>query len=396
MMAGLGYKSFAPGEVLTAANLQGYAVDQSVMKFATTAARTSALAALSQGMMSWIDATGSLEVYMELYNASTNPGGAVTAGWYPVPGASMFYGIATRSAATGTVYSVGASGFTYTEYIDPYGWHSAVTNTERVTPTIAGLYRITVNVQHAANASGSRRVQIFKNTTQVTGQTGSAVSPGSAATSSTAVIAMNGSTDYFYATTFQDSGSSLTGRCADRGGVLEAAAGLMRYYDSLGEAGYPVADGLTYEQDWQEHLNRGSLGGVDFAVPTGSPVIAPTRGIVENLTNASAGNYVNFHHLDDAGNRTGFYDQFMHLSRFVSAGTYELGATIGFSGNTGSSTGPHIHWDLVDPQGTRVRPWLYFTPQIRNDGQMYLVQKSSTALRFHHCTRIFAPRFERC
>jgi hypothetical protein len=153
----------------------------------------------------------------------------------------------------------------------------------------------------------------------------------------------------------------------------------VRYYDSLGDAGYPVAGGLTYEQDWQEHLDRGSLGGVDFAVPTGSPVIAPTRGIVENLTNSSAGNYVNFHHLDDSGNRTGFYDQFMHLSRFVSPGVYELGATIGFSGNTGSSTGPHIHQDLVDPQGKRVRFWLYFTPQTRNDGQMYLVQKSSTA-----------------
>jgi murein DD-endopeptidase MepM/ murein hydrolase activator NlpD len=141
----------------------------------------------------------------------------------------------------------------------------------------------------------------------------------------------------------------------------------MRYYDSLGDAGYPISGGLTREQDWQEHLDRGSLGGVDYAVPTGSPVIAPTRGVVENLTNSSAGNYVNFHHLDDSGNRTGFRDQFLHCSRFVSSGVYELGDTIGFSGNTGSSTGPHIHWHLINPQGVRVRQWEYFTEETRQD-----------------------------
>jgi hypothetical protein len=209
-MAGLGYKLFSAGEVLTAANLQGYAVDQSTMVFASSAARTTALPAPSQGMVSWLNDSGTAWQYFELYNVSTNSGGASAAGWYPISGAAMFFGTATRSAASGTVYTVGAASFLYTEIIDPLGWHSAATNTERVTPTVAGVYRVTATVQHAANASGSRRVQIFKNTTQITGQTGSAVSPGSAQTSSTAVISMNGTTDYFYATSFQDSGSSLT------------------------------------------------------------------------------------------------------------------------------------------------------------------------------------------
>jgi murein DD-endopeptidase MepM/ murein hydrolase activator NlpD len=136
----------------------------------------------------------------------------------------------------------------------------------------------------------------------------------------------------------------------------------MRYYDSLGVAGYPIVDGLTREQDWQEHLDRGSLGGVDYPVAVGTPVIAPTRGIVVNNTASGPGNYVSFYHLDDAGNKTGFYDQFLHLSRFVSPGTYELGATIGFSGNTGTqTTGPHIHWHAVNAQGVRVKFWEYFT-----------------------------------
>jgi hypothetical protein len=62
-MAGLGYKLFASGEVLTAANLQGYAVDQSVMSFATSAARTSALAAPSEGMVTYLADDDRIEVY---------------------------------------------------------------------------------------------------------------------------------------------------------------------------------------------------------------------------------------------------------------------------------------------------------------------------------------------
>jgi hypothetical protein len=136
----------------------------------------------------------------------------------------------------------------------------------------------------------------------------------------------------------------------------------MRYYDSLGAAGYPIsAPCNTMPCSFDEHLARGSRGGVDFAVGVGSPVYAPTLGVVENATNPSAGNYVNFRHIGDNGQPTGFYDQFMHLSRFVTPGWYSPGAIIGYSGNTGSSTGPHIHWDLVNPQGKVVRQWEYFT-----------------------------------
>jgi hypothetical protein len=208
-MAGLGFKTFSAGNVLTAADLQGYAVDQSVMVFASAAARTTALASPSQGMVSFLTDSGTNWQYFDVYNASTNPGGAAAGGWYPISGA-IFFGTATRSAASGTVYTIGASGYTYTENRDTLSWHSTVTNTDRITPTAAGIYRITCTVLHATNASGTRRVQLFKSATPIAGQSGSAVSPGSAVISSTAVIFMNGTTDYFNATSFQDSGSSLT------------------------------------------------------------------------------------------------------------------------------------------------------------------------------------------
>ena len=186
----------------------------------------------------------------------------------------------------------------------------------------------------------------------------------------------------------------------------------MRYYDSLGDAGYPISGGLTREQDWQEHLDRGSLGGVDYAVGTGTPVIAPTRGVVENHTSSGPGNYVSFYHLDDAGNRTGFYDQFLHLSEFVSPGVYEPGATIGLSGNTGTqSSGPHIHWHAVNADGVRVRFWEYFheDPIEPKENDMIAVRRSTDGAVFilgadymHHCTgpewkilaQVYTPRLD--
>jgi len=91
-MAGLGFRTFTAGAVLTAAQVQGYLQEQAIMKFATTAARTSALASPSQGMMSFISSSNSYWQYYELYNASTNPGGAATAGWYPAEGTVLFAG----------------------------------------------------------------------------------------------------------------------------------------------------------------------------------------------------------------------------------------------------------------------------------------------------------------
>jgi hypothetical protein len=62
-MAGLGRKVFAANEVLTAADVNGYLMDQSVMVFADATARTSAIAAPSEGMASYLIDTSSFEIY---------------------------------------------------------------------------------------------------------------------------------------------------------------------------------------------------------------------------------------------------------------------------------------------------------------------------------------------
>lgn len=76
-MAGSGRKTFSPGDVLTSSDVQNYLMDQSVMVFAGTAARTSAIPSPSAGMVAYSTAT-SLQVYngSAWVDASTGYGSA--------------------------------------------------------------------------------------------------------------------------------------------------------------------------------------------------------------------------------------------------------------------------------------------------------------------------------
>lgn len=63
-MSGSGRKVFAAGEVLRAADVDNYLMDQSVMRFAGTAARGSAIGtAVSEGMVSYLDDLNQIQVY---------------------------------------------------------------------------------------------------------------------------------------------------------------------------------------------------------------------------------------------------------------------------------------------------------------------------------------------
>lgn len=63
-MAGAGYKLFNTGDVLTAAQVNTYLQEQTVMVFASSAARTTALSGvLAEGMMSYLQDTNAVQVY---------------------------------------------------------------------------------------------------------------------------------------------------------------------------------------------------------------------------------------------------------------------------------------------------------------------------------------------
>ena len=75
MAAGLGYKEFATGDVLTAADANGYLASQVVMVFASAAARTSAIASPQEGMISYLKDTNSTEYYSGSTWAAVGGGG---------------------------------------------------------------------------------------------------------------------------------------------------------------------------------------------------------------------------------------------------------------------------------------------------------------------------------
>lgn len=83
--------------------------------------------------------------------------------------------------------------------------------------------------------------------------------------------------------------------------------------------------------------------GTDFAVRVGTPIVAPADGVVEVAKySRTAGYYIIMRH------RGGFNTVYMHLSKIlVNPGDkIKINQMIARSGNTGISTGPHLHYEL--------------------------------------------------
>ncbi|MFJ3230653.1 peptidoglycan DD-metalloendopeptidase family protein [Streptomyces sp. NPDC086787] len=106
------------------------------------------------------------------------------------------------------------------------------------------------------------------------------------------------------------------------------------------------------------HWSSGYHTGVDFVVPTGTPVKAVGAGTVVSAGWGGAyGNQVVIKLSD------GYYAQYAHLSQLsVSAGqSVTAGQQLGLSGATGNVTGPHLHFEIrtTPNYGSDVDPVAY-------------------------------------
>ena len=104
--------------------------------------------------------------------------------------------------------------------------------------------------------------------------------------------------------------------------------------------------------------------GTDFAVPVGTAVYASGDGVVDFVgPHGGHGNFVRIRHSPH------LQTAYAHLSRYapgvVVGATVRQGRAIGVSGNTGLSSGPHLHYEVI-VDGAQVDPMAFQTSSGRS------------------------------
>jgi murein DD-endopeptidase MepM/ murein hydrolase activator NlpD len=104
--------------------------------------------------------------------------------------------------------------------------------------------------------------------------------------------------------------------------------------------------------------------GVDFLVRPGTPVVTTGDGEIRRATFSPAyGKFVEVRHPE-----AGYFTRYAHLSEIPDAlrrgVEVERGDTIGYSGNTGRSTGPHLHYEVHNRSGQTLDPMRFFVPDM--------------------------------
>jgi murein DD-endopeptidase MepM/ murein hydrolase activator NlpD len=114
----------------------------------------------------------------------------------------------------------------------------------------------------------------------------------------------------------------------------------------------PITQLFGVDPEFYKRFGFPGHNGIDYGIPNGTSVRAAAAGTVAMVAfeNGGYGNYVKLSHVD--GSRP-YYTYYAHLSSAaVSAGQkVRAGMAIGFSNNSGASTGPHLHFGLrIDGQ----------------------------------------------
>lgn len=163
--------------------------------------------------------------------------------------------------------------------------------------------------------------------------------------------------------------------------AIDSNAPMIRDLQSIGIPGDPhaIPDELVYSlpidenSRWElgqefngeySHSDEQNRYAVDFIVPIGTPVLAARSGVVmETIASYDSGgqnaklystraNFIRILHDDGS---MGLYAHLKENGILVSSGQrVGLGETIGYSGNTGFSSGPHLHFALQINTGMRL------------------------------------------
>ncbi|MBA4336744.1 hypothetical protein C0416_03140 [bacterium] len=142
----------------------------------------------------------------------------------------------------------------------------------------------------------------------------------------------------------------------------------------------------NYLLDGQEYAG-GHLA-VDIKTPSGTPVYAIGNGIVNKTSEQLSGfgkhivvEHKNFPSYNNPSQKTTYYSSYSHLS-VVSVAQGDIvrkGDLIGYSGNTGTSTTPHLHFQ-IDTTSAPWHPYWHFTSKEASDAGLTFTQAINSGL----------------
>lgn len=133
--------------------------------------------------------------------------------------------------------------------------------------------------------------------------------------------------------------------------LLPGAEEYLPQVDGLTAHIWPTSGTLTSGYGWRwGRMHRG----IDIAAPTGTPVMASATGTVEfaGWNNGGYGNLVEIRHPD------GSLTRYAHNNRLLVRAGQQVaqGQLIAEVGSTGYSTGPHLHFEIHQPDQGTVNP----------------------------------------
>jgi len=135
-------------------------------------------------------------------------------------------------------------------------------------------------------------------------------------------------------------------------GVLKWPLASVKITQYFGNTAFATANPIVY--------NGGGHNGVDFRAAIGTPIIASKEGVVAGVGNTdqscngvSYGKWVLIKHTNNLSTL------YAHLSIIkVSGGQQvEIGQLVGYSGDTGYATGPHLHFGVFASEGIEIKSY---------------------------------------
>lgn len=150
----------------------------------------------------------------------------------------------------------------------------------------------------------------------------------------------------------------LEEECATDGAVAGTdAKPIGDLYHSMDDF-FPVQAVLPIEINYEvtsptcpRNLNDGNFhSGFDLNTPIGTPLKSTAPGIVQLVRRDSptAGNYVSIYHQRPNDSGKEIYTRYLHMDTIsvTQNQSVQAGQSIGTTGNTGLSSGPHLHYEI--------------------------------------------------